>query len=99
MRTKFKIILTTAVFYSCYLSAQIGIETSSPDNSSILTVAPKNNKDNFKGTLLGTMVTSNVNSIINPTKGLVVYDLTKKCLSINLGSSIQSNWQCLKTKK
>ncbi|MGO8056222.1 hypothetical protein, partial [Rhizobium leguminosarum] len=39
------------------------------------------------------MSTSEVTSISNPAKGLMVYDSIKNQLMINMGSTVSPNWQ------
>lgn len=75
--------------------AQVGIGISAPDVSSNLHVAPTNSSNQYKGTLLGTMSTSNRNSISQPATGLMIYNTTDNCLQINNGTPAAPLWKCL----
>ncbi|SFN40347.1 hypothetical protein SAMN05421594_2611 [Chryseobacterium oleae] len=86
------IVCTSNVF------GQVGINSAVPNPSSNLTVAPTDLKGQYKGTLLSPMTTSQINSIANPAKGLIVYDTLLKCLKVNKGTSTASQWVCLKTR-
>lgn len=91
-------ILSGAVLCTSYAFGQVAINSGTPHPSSILTVAPTDLKGQYKGTLLSPMTTSQVNSIANPAKGLVVYDTDRKCLKVNKGTPAVSKWICVKTK-
>ena len=84
---KFKFIFLTA-FLSINLSAQVGINTPEPDQSSILDIT-----DDSKGVLIPRI--TQLSTISNPAKGLLVYDLTKNCLSQNVGTPESPNWVCM----
>ncbi|SHF83494.1 hypothetical protein, partial [Chryseobacterium sp. OV279] len=86
------ILCTSNVF------GQVGINSATPHPSSNLTVAPTDLKGQYKGTLLSLMTTSQVNSIANPAKGLLVYDTQLKCLKVNKGTPAASQWVCIKTR-
>lgn len=75
-----------------FMSAQVGINTTTPHASAALDVtSPSNNK----GVLLPRMTTAQKNAIINPASGLIVYDTSKKCLSQNVGTEATPIWICL----
>ncbi|SHF81363.1 hypothetical protein [Chryseobacterium sp. OV279] len=74
---------------------QVGVGTSSPDPSTNLHVAPRNNSNQNLGTLLGTMTTQNRNSIAQPATGLMIYNTTDNCLQINNGTPGSPDWNCL----
>jgi hypothetical protein len=65
--------------------AQIGIGTTSPHQSSILEIA-----SNKKGFLPPRLTTTQRDLISNPAVGLLIYNLTNKCLEVNTENSI--NW-------
>jgi hypothetical protein len=50
-------------------SQSVGIGTNTPDNSAMLDITANN-----KGLLIPSMNLSSINAIINPAKGLLVYD-------------------------
>ncbi|AUP81361.1 hypothetical protein C1H87_22625 [Flavivirga eckloniae] len=70
--------------------AQVGIGTVTPNNSAILDVDSSD-----KGLLPPRMTNVQKNNIINPATGLMVYDTTNKCTSVNIGSPGVPNWECL----
>lgn len=75
-----------------FISAQVGINTTTPHGSAALdVVSPANNQ----GVLLPRMTSVQKLAISNPATGLLVYDVTKKCLSQNVGSESSPIWICL----
>ncbi|WP_291873119.1 hypothetical protein [Chryseobacterium sp.] len=86
------ILCTSSVF------GQVGINSAAPHPSSNLTVAPTDLKGQYKGTLFSPMTTSQINSIANPAKGLIVYDTLLKCLKVNKGTPAASQWVCVNTR-
>jgi hypothetical protein len=48
-----------------------------------------------KGLLIPRMSTSAISSIINPAKGLLVYDSTKNQLMVNMGTASSPGWQTI----
>lgn len=90
--------LSTAVLLlgvATLVKGQVGIGTTSPDSSANLHVAPTNNTNQYKGTLLGTMTTANRNSISQPATGLMIYNTTDNCLQVNNGTPAAPKWECL----
>ncbi|PIF47116.1 hypothetical protein CLU96_4163 [Chryseobacterium sp. 52] len=83
-----KIISLVLVMAFCTITAQVGINTSSPDPSSVLDVTSTS-----KGVLLPRI--SNLSSITNPATGLVIFDTNKKCISQNVGTPAAPDWVCL----
>ena len=80
------LILTKQMVYS-----QVGIGTTSPDNSSVLDVSSTQ-----KGILFPRMTIVQRDAITAPAKGLTIYNLDENCLQINLGSSSSPNWSCIR---
>ncbi len=73
-------------------SAQIGVNTEIPDNTSILDVVSSD-----KGVLFPRMTTAVRNQqLATAAVGLMVYNTTEKCLNINVGSRDLPVWECLK---
>lgn len=69
-----------------FLSAQnpgIGVGTTTPNASAALEI-----KDTAKGLLPPRMTTAQRNAIVSPAEGLIVYNLTTKCLDVYTGN----NW-------
>lgn len=85
--------------FLCLSSIRAGrVNLETPHPSSILTVAPTNQKGQYKGSLLSPMTTRQINSIPNPAKGLMVYDTDVKCLKVNKGTPAIAQWVCIRTK-
>lgn len=72
------------------LSAQIGINTQTPDASAALDVVSTD-----KGMLIPRMTTAQKTAISTPAEGLIVYDTTLKCISQNAGTTTSPAWVCL----
>ena len=72
----------------CSFSQSVGIGTTTPDASAALDITATN-----KGLLIPRMNINSINGIINPAKGLLVYDSTANQLMVNMGSPIVPNWQ------
>ena len=83
-----KVIALILFAFSITLSAQVGINTSAPDQSSVLDVTSTS-----KGVLLPRI--SNPATITNPATGLVIFDTNKKCISQNVGTPATPDWVCL----
>ncbi|MFC6860271.1 MULTISPECIES: hypothetical protein [Zunongwangia] len=87
-----KILLAVLfVFFNVTLGfSQVGIGTSSPDNSSILDV-----KSSTGGVLVPRMTTAERNRISSPATGLLIYDTTRQCLSQQVGTPASPDWVCI----
>lgn len=73
-------------------SAQIGVNTETPDNTSILDVVSSE-----KGVLFPRMTTTVRNQqLATAAVGLMLYNTTEKCLNINVGTRDLPVWECLK---
>lgn len=84
----YKIITLVLVMAFCSITAQVGINTSSPDQSAALDVTSTS-----KGVLLPRITT--LTSVTNPATGLVIFDSNKKCISQNVGTPTTPDWVCL----
>ncbi|WP_223606152.1 hypothetical protein [Chryseobacterium sp. OSA05B] len=84
----YKIITLVLVMAFCSITAQVGINTSSPNPSSALDVTSTS-----KGVLLPRI--SNLSLVTNPATGLVIFDTNKKCISQNVGTPAAPDWVCL----
>lgn len=84
----YKIITLILVMLSYGITAQVGINTSSPDPSSSLDIS-----SNSKGLLLPRI--SNLSLVTNHATGLVIFDTNKKCISQNVGTPTSPDWVCL----
>ena len=77
---KFIFILTTIFFTSLY--SQVGIGTTTPDQSAILEL-----KSTDKGILLPRLTEVQRDNIINPKEGLLIYNTSNKCFQFYKNSS------------
>ena len=85
------IFLFSIVFLSYQESyGQIGIGTTTPDASSVLEVSSGD-----KGVLFPRLTIVQRDAIVNPAKGLTVYNLDEDCLQINSGSTSSPDWSCV----
>ena len=75
------------------LHAQVGINTTSPNPSAALDIV-----STTQGILIPRMTTVQKTAISNPASGLMVYDITLKCISQNAGTSAAPAWICLSSK-
>src|SRR4030095_4261001 len=66
----------------------VGIGTSNPDVSAALDITSVN-----KGLLVPRMNLNAINAIVNPARGLLVYDSVVNQFMVNIGSSAAPNWQ------
>lgn len=76
--------------FSSRLNAQTVIGGDTVDQSAILDI-----QDTARGVLLPRLTTVQRNSIVNPAAGLLILNITRKCLEANTGSSNMPNWKCL----
>lgn len=83
--------LYIAIMWLCAVAgyAQISINTDTPDPSAELTI-----ESDSRGVVFPRMTTTQKEAIATPASGLMVYDTSKKCLSMNVGTSAAPNWIC-----
>ncbi|MFD1163908.1 MULTISPECIES: hypothetical protein [Hwangdonia] len=81
----FSIMLLCGSFY--FSAAQVGIGTTTPDTSSILDV-----ESTDKGVLIPRLTTVQINAIVNPANGLVVYNTDLNEFQFNCGSPAIPDW-------
>ncbi|MGB0870752.1 MAG: hypothetical protein ACPGSD_14235 [Flavobacteriales bacterium] len=79
-------VFILGISLNCY--SQVGIGTSNPNPSSILDVSSTS-----KGMLIPRI--DNPTSISNPSKGLMIYNKTLKCIQVNNGTPSSPLWECL----
>lgn len=72
------------------LPQAVGIGTTTPHASAVVDITATN-----KGMLMPRMNTPAVNSILNPAKGLLVYDSAANQLMANIGTPAAPNWQSI----
>ena len=75
------------IFYGSF-SQGVGIGTTSPDVSAALDITSTN-----KGLLIPRMNLNSIMAIINPARGLLVYDSVANQLMVNVGNSMIPDWQ------
>jgi hypothetical protein len=92
---KFFLLNVLIGFLSLTSMAQVGVNTNTPNASSNLTVAPLGTDNLPKGTLLSAMTSAQRVAIVSPATGLIVYDLTVKCLMTNNGTPAAPVWECI----
>lgn len=73
--------------------SQIGINSNSPDASTVLDI--ESSTAGGKGLLIPRMTTAQKTAIVNPAHSLLVYDTNQKCISQNLGTEAAPQWTCL----
>ena len=82
-----QLVLLMYMFLSLPLFCQIGIGTTSPDNSSALEVNSSN-----KGFLMPRMTTLERDAIVTPAIGLIIFNLDTNSFNYYLGSTSALNW-------
>lgn len=89
-----KRLYNLAIWLLCLpLSAQIGINTETPDKSATLEITSPLGSN--KGLLIPRITTAQKTSIISPAHSLLVFDTDMKCISQNLGTPAAPVWTCL----
>jgi hypothetical protein len=90
MKTIFKVLSLLLFFTSQISYSQIGIGTTTPDESAIVEIQSDN-----KGMLIPRVSTANLPS--SPAKGLIVFNTTEDCMQQNVGTSASPKWECMVT--
>lgn len=83
----FKYLLFFILFIATNQFAQVGIGTENPDGSAVLDL-----DSDSKGFLLPRLTTDQRNSITNPAKGLMIYNITSNDSEVNIGTPDAANW-------
>lgn len=71
--------------------AQAGINTKIPDASAELEIKSPNSD---KGLLVPRLTTAQKNAITSPATGLMLYDSTLNCITVNNGTPTVPDWGC-----
>lgn len=71
-------------------SGNVGIGTINPNASAALEV-----QSTTKGVLFPRLLQVQINNLDNPPKGLVLFNLTKNCLQVNVGTGASPDWRCI----
>ncbi|TYB74482.1 DUF3494 domain-containing protein [Bizionia saleffrena] len=87
------LLILLLLLVSSSLSAQVGINTITPDTSSILDVS-----SNSKGFLMPRLTTNQRNSIEQPAAGLMIYNTTLNDGQLNTGTPEAPHWVGIKNK-
>lgn len=87
---KIKLVLLFFVVTLISTHAQVGINTLTPDTTSVLDIQSTN-----KGILIPRMSSEQKKNINTPALGLIVYDTDLKCISQNIGTPTSPLWVCL----
>lgn len=88
--TSFLLMMCTSMFSQV---AATGIGTETPNPSAVLDVV-----NDAAGILIPRMTSIQKNAIAAPAPGLLVYDMTLKCISQNSGTADAPLWVCLSAK-
>jgi hypothetical protein len=80
---KKRYLLIIPFFFICTVNAQIGIGTTSPDNSSLMDLS-----STTKGFLLPRMTTAQQTALLNPAIGLAVFNTTTNQMETNKGNGL-----------
>ena len=88
MKRLLNIACIVFLFPAFCLGQSVGINTSSPDPSAVLDIS-----HHQKGLLIPRIATPYITSILNPAKGLMVYDSSLNMLMVNMGIPALPNWQ------
>lgn len=81
----FKNLFYAALLFSGIANAQIGIGTVTPDASALLDLSSTN-----KGFLLPRMTTNEQSALVNPAKGLTIFNTTTNQIENNIGDGLGS---------
>ncbi|WP_052823453.1 hypothetical protein [Neotamlana sedimentorum] len=87
---KFIVFALILLFCNYYSFSQVGIGTTSPNNSAILDIASTD-----KGILIPRLTTTQKNSITLPATGLMVFNTTTNTLEFNSGTPASPIWSKL----
>jgi hypothetical protein len=83
------VLLVAYVFFSStHNFAQVGINTTSPDNSSIIDISSTD-----KGMLIPRMTSAQRDAIFNPANGLLIYNTDSDEFQFNSNSTVTPIWE------
>lgn len=87
-----KLLLQAVLLLPSFVFSQVGVGTTNPDASSILDITSTNG-----GVLMPRMTTAQRDAIVNPARGLIVYNSDTNTLNINAGSAATPLWSILES--
>ena len=85
-----KILFLLMAINSLTVFGQVGIGTTTPDGSALLDIVSTS-----KGLLPPRLTTAQRNAIVNPAKGLIIYNTSLGCLQTNDGTTTSPLWNCV----
>jgi uncharacterized protein (TIGR02145 family) len=85
-----KILFLMMAINSLTVLGQVGIGTTTPDGSALLDIVSTS-----KGLLPPRLTTAQRNAIVNPAKGLIIYNTSLGCLQTNDGTTTSPLWNCV----
>lgn len=88
------LVLLAIIFNINVLFSQVGIGTTSPDDSSILDIESTNS-----GVLFPRLTTSQRDAIHLPATGLLIYNSSDNVFQYNIGTATVPNWVALENKE
>src|SRR5258705_11894199 len=88
MKKRFFVLHILFFVSYCSFSQSVGIGTTTPYGSAALDITATN-----RGLLIPRMNITAINGIINPARGLLVYDSVANQLMVNTGTPVTPNWQ------
>ena len=80
-------LIQLILLISSNIYAQVGVGTTTPDNSSVLDVSSTN-----KGLLMPRLTTTERDNIILPATGLMIYNTSLNDSQLNIGTSLLPSW-------
>lgn len=87
-KSTYLLIITMIMGISTY-AQEVGINTDVVDKTAILEITSAD-----KALIIPRMRLSDIKEIPKPAKGLMVYNLSDHCLSINVGTEDAAVWKC-----
>lgn len=81
-------VILIVFFFYCQPFAQIGVNTDTPDESSMLDIVSTE-----KGVIFPRMTTDQRDGIINPAKGLMIYNTDCNTIDVNRGTASAPDWK------
>ena len=92
MKTLYFLLIALCILAPIRFFAQVGINTETPEASSILDVFSEN-----AGVLLPRLTEAQRDLIDSPATALIIYNIDQNCYQYNAGTSSNPIWQCFLT--
>ena len=84
------LLLATLIMFQANASAQTVVGGEIPDTSAVLDL-----QSTDKGVLFPRMSNAQRDSILLPAEGLLIFNTTRKCIQVNIGTPNAPEWRCL----